>query len=268
LTLVFAGRHDRADQQNLNKITGEQDDATKSAWTGRFGATFKVTHWMNVYGGLQQSFAPQFGLTSDGNVVKPETAINYEVGAKLHLLEERLRLTTVLFSTYRENVANPDPNNVRFVIAIGEQRHQGIEFDINGQPIPGLNLNANFAYFDAEITKDENPLFVGQRAFSPEYVGRVFATYELQSGPLQGFGFGGGVYVVGDYDLQLPNGVKADPYERVDGVLFYRGSKRWDVSFNVRNLLNAKYIEKPGTINWANGFGAPIMAFGTVRVFF
>lgn len=268
LTLVFAGRYDRADQQDLNKVTGEQDNGIKQAWTGRFGATYKVTPWMNVYGGIQQSFQPQFGITSDGSVIKPETGINYELGAKVNMLQERLRFTTALFRTYRENVLNIDPNNNRFSIAVGEQRHQGVEFDVNGQPIPGLNLNANFAYIDAKITKDENLDLIGQRAFAPEYVGRVFGTYQLQSGLLKGFGFGGGVYFIGDYAQNLPNRVRADAYERVDGVLFYRGSQRWDVSINVRNLLNAKYIENPGTINWANRFGAPISAFGTVRVYF
>ncbi|MGC4097093.1 MAG: TonB-dependent receptor [Nitrospira sp.] len=268
LTLVFAGRHDRADQQLLNKVTGENDEFMRQAWTGRFGATYKVTQWMNIYGGIQQSFIPQFGRTSAGQVLKPETGINYEIGAKLNMLEERLRITTALFRTYRENVSVIDPTNNRFQMTVGEQRHQGVEFDVNGQPMPGLNLNINFAYLDAEITKDTRPEFIGQRANSPNYVGRVFGTYQIQSGTLQGFGFGGGVYFIGDYDLLLPNRVKVDPYERVDAVVFYRGSQRWDVSINVRNLLNARYIENPGTINWANRFGAPVSAFGSVRVYF
>lgn len=268
LTLVVAGRHDRADQQFVNKFSLEQENAMQSAWTGRFGATFKVATGANVYGGIQQSFEPQLGVTSDGSVIEPTRGLSYEVGAKLNLLNDRLRFTTALFRTYLNNVANPDPNNNRFVIAVGQERNQGAEFDVNGQPIPGLNLNANFAYINAKITEDNDPALVGQRSAAPQYVGRVFGTYELQSGPLRGFGFGGGVYFVGDYDTQLPNRILVNPYERVDGVLFYRGSKKWDVSFNLRNLLNAKYIENPGTINWANSFGAPISAFGTVRVYF
>lgn len=271
LTLVLAGRHDQADSTNTNTLTGVQADQAASEWTGRAGATVKVTDWMNLYGGVQQSFEPQpFAVTRNNQLLAPDTGINYEVGAKANLLNERLRITTALFRTYRRNVATPDPTDIRFSIAVGEQRHQGVEFDVNGQPIPGLNLNTAFTYLDAVITEDSRPEFVGSypTRVPRGYVGRVFATYQLQSGPLQGFGFGGGVYFQGGYELTVPNAIKTDPYQRVDALLFYRGHKRYDVTVNVRNLLNQTYIESPGGLNAYNGFGAPITATASVRVFF
>lgn len=272
LTLVFAGRHDSADSSIIpDDRTPVETQQNASAWTGRFGATFKVAHWMNVYGGVQQSFQPQpFGNTRDGQMLDPETGINYEVGAKLNLLDERLRVTTALFRTNRKNVSTADPTDIRFVVGIGEQRNQGVELDINGQPIPGLNVNANVTFLDAKIIEDNDPNLVGQRPFNaPEYFGRVFATYQLQSSPLQGFGFGGGVYFQDGYEVTQPNGIKTNPYHRVDAILFYRGNKRYDVSLNIRNLLNEKYIESPGnTLNSYNSFGAPISVFGSVRVYF
>ncbi|MBX3301086.1 MAG: TonB-dependent receptor [Nitrospira sp.] len=271
LTLVAAGRYDSADSSRLDKPTGLLTEQTKSAWTGRFGATFKVTSWMNIYGGIQQSFRPQpFGNTRGGQLLDPETGINYEIGAKWNFLNERLRISTALFRTYRRNVSVQDPTDFRFVIAVGEQRHQGVEFDINGQPIPGLNLNANVTYLDAEITEDTRAGFVGSYPVRvpQDYFGRVFATYQLQSGPLKGFGFGGGVYFQGGYDLTLPNQIGTNNYQRVDAVVFYRGDERYEVSVNIRNVLNETYIESPGNLNAYNGFGAPISAFGTVRVYF
>lgn len=271
LTLVLAGRHDEADSSHRNTLTGVQDDRTDSQWTGRAGATVKVTDWMNIYGGVQQSFAPQpFFRTRNNRMIEPETGINYEVGAKLHLLDERLRITSALFRTYRRNVATVDPTDTRFSIGVGEQRHQGAELDVNGQPIPGLNLNAAFTYLDAVITEDNDPALVGSYPLwvPRTYVGRVFATYALQSGPLQGFGFGGGVYYQGGYELTFPNAIKTDPYQRVDALLFYRGNKRYDLTVNIRNLLNTTYIESPGLLHGFNGFGAPITAIASLRVFF
>lgn len=269
LTLVLAGRRDEADA--ANNFGGVESSQTRSAWTGRAGATVKVTEWMNVYGGIQQSFAPQpFFRTRNGQLLEPETGINYELGAKWNFLNKRLRITTALFRTYRRNVGTPDPGDLLFSIAVGEQRHQGVELDVNGQPIPGLNLNAAFVYLDAEITKDNNPGFVGSHPtrVPRDYVGRVFATYELQSGPLQGFGFGGGVYFQGAYELSQPNRIGTNPYQRVDAVLFYRGNQRYDVTVNIRNLLNQKYIEGPGGLNAYNTFGTPITAIASLRVFF
>ncbi len=268
LTLVLAGRHDRVDSTFLDKLSADQGSQSKSDWTGRAGGTFSVTPWMNIYGGVQQSFQPQpFGQTRDGNMLEPETGINYETGVKLNLLEDRLRMTASVFRTYRQNVSTRDPNDFRFVIAVGEQRHQGVEADINGEPIPGLNLNANVAFLDARITKDNE--FAGQRPAAPSYVGRVFATYQLQSGPLRGFGLGGGVYFQGEVNTTLGiNQYNVQAYERVDAVFFYRGHKRFDVSLNIRNLLDKRYIENPGVISWGNSFGAPLTAIGSVRLFF
>jgi iron complex outermembrane recepter protein len=271
LTLVLAGRYDHADSTHRNTLTGEQDERTDSQLTGRAGATVKVTEWMNVYGGVQQSFAPQpFSRTRNNQLLEPEKGINYEVGAKLNLFQNRLLITTALFRTYRRNIATVDPTDARFSIAIGEQRHQGAELDVNGQPFPGLNLNAAFTYLDAVVTEDNDPTRVGSYPIwvPRSYVGRVFATYQLQSGPLQGFGFGGGVYFQGGYELTFPNAFKTDPYERVDAVLFYRGNKRYDVSVNIRNVLNQRYIESPGLLHGFNGFGAPITAIASIRVFF
>lgn len=271
LTLVLAGRHDNADSTNRETSTSAQSARTDSRLTGRAGATMKVTEWMNVYGGVQQSFAPQpLFITRNNEMLNAETGINYEVGAKFNLLNERLRITTALFRTYRRNVATLHPTDFRFSIAVGEQRHQGAELDVNGLPIPGLNLNAAFTYLDAVITEDNNPALVGSypTRVPRNYVERVFATYQLQSGPLQGFGFGGGVYFQGGYELSFPNGIKTDPYQRVDALLFYRGNKRYDLSVNIRNLLNQKYIESPGNLNSYNGFGAPITAIASLRVFF
>jgi iron complex outermembrane receptor protein len=204
-------------------------------------------------------------------LLEPEKSINYEAGARLNFFEERLRITTAVFRTYRQNAPSIDPTDNRFAIAIGQQRHQGVELDVNGQLTPGLNLNAALTFLEAEIRKDDlNPSFVGSTPFlvPRDYFGRVFGTYELQSGPLRGFGFGGGVYFTGGYEVTVPNRVSTDPYQRVDALLFYRGNKRYDVTVNLRNLLNAKYIESPGTLNAYNGFGAPISVFASLRVFF
>ena len=272
LTLVLAGRHDNADSTNRNTLTGVQNDQTRSAWTGRAGATLKVTEWLNVYGGIQQGFAPQpFFLTRGNQLLEPQKSLNYETGARLNFFQDRLRITAAVFRTYLRNSPSIDPTDNRFSIAIGQQRNQGVEFDVNGQPTPGLNLNAALTFLDAEIQNDPlNPSFVGSTPFRVprDYFGRVFGTYELQSGPLRGFGFGGGVYFTGGYEVTLPNAISTDPYQRVDALLFYRGNKRYDVTVNLRNLLNQKYIEYPGTPNAYNQFGAPISVFASLRVFF
>ncbi|MGC4098086.1 MAG: hypothetical protein QM706_13305 [Nitrospira sp.] len=68
--------------------------------------------------------------------------------------------------------------------------------------------------------------------------------------------------------MTFPNRLSTEPDQRVDAVFFYRGDKRYDVSVNVRNLLNATYIEHASFAGGLNTFGSPITAIGTVRVYF
>jgi len=271
-TLVAAGRYDWADVENTTLRTNETLNKNYSKFTGRVGGNYKLFPWMRIYAGYSQSFQVNTDSTTvNGSLLPPETGANYEVGAKFDLLDNRLRITTALFRSYRQNVATTDLANPQFQRAVGEQRHQGVEFDVNGRPLPGLNLIGAFTYFDAEITKDNDTANEGStpNQIPQHYVGRIFATYELQSGPLQGLGFGGGVYFQSGYELQVPNNVKTDAYERVDAVVFYRPpQKAYDFSINVRNLLDATYIESPGTPTAYNQFGAPVSVFGTLRVKF
>ena len=270
LTLVGAFRQDWA--YNRDRNPGSDADptaATHSALTGRVGATYELVPGVYAYGGISQSFQVNFSaLTMDGSGLPPETGDNYEVGAKLELVDGRLLITTALFRSFRQNVATTDPDNPNFSIAVGEQRHQGVEFDINGQPWPGLNLTGNVSYIDSKVTKD-NRLPVGTPpGRAPRgYLGKVFATYELQTGVLQGFGIGGGAFFHSGYELFRGN--KTDPWERVDAIVFYRPpQKAYDFTINVRNLLDATYLENPGQLSGYNSFGAPATVVGTLRVTF
>ncbi len=130
-------------------------------------------------------------------------------------------------------------------------------------------MTGNFSYIDAEITKDNTKANEGSTPTNAprSYIGKVFATYQLQSGPLEGLGFGGGVFFQSGYELELPNRFRTDGYERVDAVVFYRPPRKaYDFTINVRNLLDESYVESPGFVNGFNGYGAPVSVFGTLRV--
>ena len=270
LTLVAAGRQDWAEIKNLNKNTDTTLREDPTAFTARVGATFEVTPWLNIYGGYQESFEPNAtAVTVDDELLPSETGQSYEAGAKVNAFDGRFSGTLALFRTFRQNVATTDPANPRFSIADGEQRNQGIELDVNGAPIPGLQLSASFAYVDAEVT-ESNAGTEGNSPFGApvDYFGRVWGTYTFQSGPLRNFGFGGGVYFTNGNHLDATGTLTSDGYERVDLVAFYRPLDNVELRLNVRNLTDATYIEAPRDINGFNQFGAPRSIFGTLTVRF
>ena len=135
--------------------------------------------------------------------------------------------------------------NPEFSVAVGEQRHQGFELDVNGEILPGLKTSVNYAYLDAEITEGDAADRGNRRRHVPEQSASLWLRYELQTGPLKGLGVGSGVYLRDEVAVDNPNSAFIEGYERVDLALFYTGARNWDIRFNVRNLLDADYIESP-----------------------
>jgi iron complex outermembrane receptor protein len=142
-----------------------------------------------------------------------------------------------------------DPEN--FSIQVGEIRSRGIEFDLSGEPLPGLRLIATYALTDSKITEDTRPEFVGERTINvPLHSGSLWAVYEVQKGSLQGLGLGAGVFVVGERTGNFPGATGSegderftvDPYARVDALLYYRRDN-WKVQLNIDNLFSTNYVE-------------------------
>nr|WP_298919777.1 TonB-dependent receptor [uncultured Nostoc sp.] len=73
-------------------------------------------------------------------------------------------------------------------------RARGIEFDIAGEILPGWKVIASYTYTDAEITQDNTyPVRNALRGI-PRHSGSLWTTYTFQTGTLEGFGFGGGIF--------------------------------------------------------------------------
>jgi iron complex outermembrane receptor protein len=233
VTVVLGGRHDWADISYITSTAHNGDDLAE--WTMRAGTSVKVMEGMNVYAGYQESFVPNAtDVDLSESLLPSETAQNYEVGAKFDLLDGRMSLTSALFRTYRQNVSTPDPDapsGSSAKIATGEQRHQGVEFDLTGEVSPGLKLNANFSWADIEITKSNTAGEEGNAPFRTplSYYGRIFATYQFQSGALEGFGFGGGVYFHSGYNLDALAGRKARP---ISGSTWLGSIAGWKTSIS------------------------------------
>jgi len=74
----------------------------------------------------------------------------------------------------------------------------------------------------------------------PRQSGSLWSTYQFTEGSLKGFGFGGGVYFVGEREANLPNTYKLPFYWRADATLFYE-RENWKVQLNVLNVFDREY---------------------------
>jgi len=113
--------------------------------------------------------------------------------------------------------------------------------DVIGEVLPGWNILASYAYIDAEVTED-NVIPEGNRLINtPEHSASLWTTYTLQSGDLEGLGFGIGFDVVGERAGDLDNSFEVDGYFLTNAAIFYRRDN-WRATLSVRNLFDVDYI--------------------------
>lgn len=273
LKLLVGGRFDIVDQDSyftsvsagdvLSDTTDQQQD---EAFSPRIGIVYQPIEPLSLYASFSRSFAPNFGTTVEGDILEPTRGTQYEVGVRGEFLEGRLTTNLAAYYLTKTNIAATDPDNSDFSIATGEQRSQGIELDVIGELLPSWNIIASYAYTDAEITEDEGSTLEGNRlAGVPEHAASLWSTYEIQSGDLQGLGFGLGLFFVGDRQ-DFDNSFSVPSYLRTDVSLFYRRDN-WRAGINFRNLFGIDYIEAVDDRARITP-GAPFTLVGSVSVTF
>ena len=118
------------------------------------------------------------------------------------------------------NIPTADPNNSAFDILTGEVKSRGIELDVSGEILPGLNVIAAYGYNNAFVSSD-NLTPIGNRfANAPRHTASLWTTYQLQTGDLKGLGLGLGIYYVGDRSGDLANTYEIPSYLRFDSSIF------------------------------------------------
>ncbi|UCJ14943.1 TonB-dependent receptor [Pseudomonas sp. MM211] len=254
--------------QKMNTIENGTSDAfelTPEALSPRIGVVYQPQDWLSLYASYSRSFSPQTDRTRNNVVLDPETGKQYEIGAKLELIPERLSATLALFEITRQNVSADDPADDDFSIQTGEQRVRGIELDVSGEPVDGWNLIGNIAVMDAKLTKDPE-LRIGARLEAvPVLSGSLWNSYQLQSGAWQGLGFGAGVVFAGKRYGNIENSYSVSGYVRFDASVFYDVTEQVRVSLNGQNLTDIRYVETISSANAYPGDPASVVASVSAR---
>jgi iron complex outermembrane receptor protein len=268
LKLLLGGRFDFSDQ--LEVRFGSSSSRYDEAFSPRVGIVYQPIEPLSLYASFSRSFAPNFGITADGEPLEPERGTQYEIGARAELLDGRLSTNLAFFDLTKTNIADSDPNDPTFTfsVAVGEQRSRGIELDIVGEPLPGWNLIASYAYTDAEITEGVFGIPDGNRPSNvPENSASLWTTYEIQQGTLEGLGFGVGLFFVGERSGDDANTFELPSYLRTDASLYYR-QDNWRAGVNIRNLFDIDYFEGVEFGRVTVKPGAPFTIIGSISVTF
>ncbi|MGH1373807.1 MAG: TonB-dependent receptor [Cellvibrionaceae bacterium] len=253
-------------QTTLGDALDVEDDRKDTDITGMISISHFIDDHM-LYasiasGSKSGGFNGSFGATpvSDREYESEET-VNYEVGAKLDLMEGRARINVAYFYTeYKDFQATTfDPVSVAFgVINAGRQVTQGVDIDATYLATENLTLSAKVEYLDARykdftgancavnsgefINTDGDCVLDDERMESaPNWSGSVAADYivALNEGEL---------YLHGDLSFKTSH--ISDPtrseasrdtrYELLNARMGWRNDS-WDISLWGKNLTDDYY---------------------------
>jgi iron complex outermembrane receptor protein len=264
LILVIGGRFDTFEDDGI--FNGESYNTNADAFSPRIGLVYRPIPEVSLYASYSQSFTPVGGTNVTGNPFDPQSGTGYEIGVKTELLEGRLISTFALYDTTLSNILTDDPDNPGFSIQVGEQRSQGVEFDLAGEILPGWQVIASVGYTDAEIAKD-NVFPEGNRLNNvPRYTASFWTTYNFLQGDLRGLGFGAGIFYVSDRAGDLDNSFFVPGYTLVDAAIYYR-KDGWRLALNFKNIFNSRYFDASQSRTVVQP-GAPFTVLGTIGITF
>ncbi len=261
------------------------------AVTPRLGLLWQPQPRVSLYGNYAQNFGAQPGAKSfegvdasgnalPGRQLPPETAQQWEGGAKVVFFEGRLRGTLAYFNLTKQNVATADTDPTHICgaggprscsLAIGEVRSRGPELDVQGAIFNGWSVVATYANQDVRVTRSNNEDVGNRLAFVPRSTGSVWTTYEVQEGLMRSLKFGGGVN--GQTDVVDSTNTVTSPGYRLVGLMagysLRIGRGRLTAQVNVENLLNKNYWTNaaPFSVNSATvNFGTPRSVVASVKI--
>ncbi|WP_121462671.1 TonB-dependent siderophore receptor [Chryseobacterium defluvii] len=241
LRITLAARYTTVKENSY----GTEAEAEKV--TPRFGISYSIDPNTSVYGLYDQAFVPQAAIFRNGEIAKPITGNNLEVGIKRDWFGGKWNTTLSVYNILKRNATTADPNNTaneQFSIVLGKTRVQGIEFDLKGEITKGFNAIFNYAFTENTVTESNDPANnpVGMRV--PGYAKHTangWLNYTFITGPLEGVGLSfGGTYLADRSTwawASTSTQIDMADYVKFDAGLSWENTK-FRVGLNVFNVFN------------------------------
>ncbi len=165
IQLTVGARLQRVTSDSFNAVTGLRTSGIdQSALSPAAALVFKPWNNVSIYGnfiqGLQQGVVVGAGFANAGAVLPPFKATQFEAGVKVDW--GKLTTTLSLYQiTQPSNITNVATNTV---VQNGEQRNQGLEFNVFGEVTDGVRLLGGLSLLNAVLLKTAGGLTDGWQA--------------------------------------------------------------------------------------------------------
>ncbi|SIS37025.1 TonB-dependent siderophore receptor [Insolitispirillum peregrinum] len=232
--------HLEIDQYSPTYLRG--DNTKKTKLLPRVGAVYDLTDQFSLFADYSEGMKGNPFFFYSGAAV-PEISRQYEGGVKFDA-RNGVSGSAALFQVSRSHVPVTDPADPFGLtsLAIGEQQSRGFDTELTWQPDEHWKLMANYAYVDAELTRDiPGGATAGSKLVGiPRHSGGVWGDYAFGSGALKGWSAGAGLHAASGAPLDLKNTYKTEGYVTADAAIRYQDDG-FSASLNVKNMTDEQY---------------------------
>ncbi|SDQ00319.1 iron complex outermembrane recepter protein [Mucilaginibacter sp. OK268] len=194
------------------------------AFSPRVGIVYKPLTNTALFASYSNSFVVNTGTDVNNNPLDPSLLDQYEFGVKNDFLNGNLSVNVTAYRILNNNLAQTavfqadgvTPNtNTNIKTLTGQTKSDGVELDIAGHPVKGLDILAGYSYTNARYTK--TPTAVGSNIAGqplvnvPKHTANTSLFYTFYNGDLKGFKVGASVYYLGDRTAGNANTVGQTP---------------------------------------------------------
>jgi len=279
---TVAGRPGLVRYGDITTITAGRNADTLFSY--RVGLNYKPVEAVSLYVAYGNSKTPSKnsvngsctaetpGVTNATCNINPESAKNYEIGAKAELFDGGLLLTASAFRNERDKYAviSGDPTVPNQQLD-GKSRVDGIALGASGTITSAWTITANYTYLKAKLIRsvsDEcfarpgtgtctntvaNPNPGGGQFLpqTPKHSGSLFTTYRLPFGLTLGYGltYQGGFLLTAATPTAAA--IKSNDFLIHQAFLSYEFTPNVSAQLNVKNVGNELYFTRIRNNGWA-----------------
>ena len=270
LGLTLGGRYTLDDKSFDGEVIGNgppswQSGSTSQSedwkeFTPKLGLDYQVNDSTLLYAYAAKGFqaggfqARAFSITDLNNTLDPTTVWTYEMGAKLDMIDDLVRLNAAFFhNDYDDlqiNSLNSEAGGGTIVQNAAEATVHGFEFELSTTPIDGLTLFATLATAWSDYQELDDAALAGRVELGDDLPGTPELTTSL--GGDYSFSVGRGEMALGaDYYHQRKHqpGTSTSPTIQVPDIDLFNAYVRyttpgesWDFTLYGKNLTDEEYF--------------------------
>ncbi len=202
---------DQPDSANLlTNAASKGKSKYDNAFSPRFGLVYKPLTTTSFFVSYANSFSVNTGIDINGNVLDPSIIDQYEAGIKNDFFRGKLSVNVTAYRIKNNNLSQTAPygkdgvtpnNNAAIKALVGETTSDGVEIDLAGHPVAGLDIMAGYSYNFIRGTKIPvavGNLIKGERLVNnPANTANASVFYTFTNTGLKGLKIGASAFYIG-----------------------------------------------------------------------